>query len=296
MLYGSARDHVIGTRIVYADGRVIRTGGKVVKNVAGYDMNKLFIGAMGTLGIFSEITLKLRPLPKYEGLSLLHFPDGREEDIHTFAKEIMDSMMEPVSLEVLTPETSDMMTGKRLYTLAIAFEDREKAVRQQEAWVTEYLPTGVEQMVLHEGEAREWWDKFRWLSPNGHTDEADDAKTQAALKIGSQPSDVPATLKKAEELAEAHHVSIKAHGGAGHGISRVYMNGFTEDIIGYTKALRSEVEKNHGYAVCTHMPFTLREHADVWGGKPDYFPLLEGIKQANDPKKILNRHRFVGGI
>src|SRR5699024_5693105 len=85
LLYGSARDLVIGTRIVYADGRVIRTGGKVVKNVAGYDMNKLFIGVMGTLGIISEITLKLRPLPKYEGLSLLHFPDDREQGIHDFA-------------------------------------------------------------------------------------------------------------------------------------------------------------------------------------------------------------------
>src|SRR5690606_11710977 len=75
LLHGSGRDLVIGTRIVYADGRVIRTGGKTVKNVAGYDMNKLFIGAMGTLGVISEVTVKLRPLPKYEGLVLLHFPE-----------------------------------------------------------------------------------------------------------------------------------------------------------------------------------------------------------------------------
>ena len=401
LLYGSARDLVIGTRIVYPDGRVIRTGGKVVKNVAGYDMNKLFIGAMGTLGVISEITLKLRPLPKYEGLVLLHFPDGREEAIHEFAKSILDSMMEPVSLEVLTPVLAEKLTGKRLYTLAIAFEDQEKAVSQQEAWVADYLPLEVEQTILHEGEAKAWWDQFRHLGPNGHNDtsgepnadinitshdsradgcnitsddvhangpnghndtsddlhpnghnditddphagnitsddthendpngyndtlndpdakgqndhsnannqsnaphanghtnDPSDANTQAALKIGSQPSDVPGNLKKAEDLAETHHVSIKAHGGAGHGISKIYINGFPEDIITYTKAIRSEVEKKHGYAVCTHMPFALRETADVWGEKPAYFPLLEGIKQTNDPNKILNRHRFVGGI
>ncbi|MDA6161842.1 FAD-binding oxidoreductase, partial [Escherichia coli] len=56
--YGSARDAVIGLRTVYPDGKVIRSGGRVVKNVAGYDMNKLFIGSMGTLGVISEITLK----------------------------------------------------------------------------------------------------------------------------------------------------------------------------------------------------------------------------------------------
>ncbi|WP_010531660.1 FAD-binding oxidoreductase [Lentibacillus jeotgali] len=296
LLYGSARDHVIGTRIVYADGRVIRTGGKVVKNVAGYDMNKLFIGAMGTLGVISEITLKLRPLPKYEALSLLHFPDGYEQAIHDFAKRILDSMMEPVSLEVLTPAMAEKLTGKRLDTLAIAFEDQEKAVIQQEKWVTEHLPPDVEQTVLHEQEAVEWWEAFRRQGPNGHNDGADDPKTQAALKIGSLPSDVPGNLKKAEELAETHHVSVEAHGGAGHGISRVYINGYAEDVITLIKALRSEAEKKHGYVVCTHLPFALREEADVWGEKPAYFPLLDGVKRANDPKKRLNRQRFVGGI
>src|SRR5699024_9246363 len=296
LLYGSARDLVIGTRIVYADGRVIRTGGKVVKNVAGYDMNKLFIGAMGTLGIISEITLKLRPLPKYEGLSLLHFPDDREQEIHDFAKRILDSMMEPVSLEVLTPPTAEKLTGKRQYTLAIAFEDQEKAVSQQEKWVADNLPSGVEQTILHEQNASEWWDAFRRQSPNGHNDGTDDTITQAALKIGSLPSDVPGNLKKAEELAETHHVSVEGHGGAGHGISRIYINGLSEDIIAYIKALRSEAEKKQGYAVCTHLPYALRAAADVWGEKPAYFSLLDGIKRTNDPKKLLNRQRFVGGI
>ncbi|RYG73221.1 FAD-binding oxidoreductase [Lentibacillus lipolyticus] len=296
LLYGSARDHVIGTRIVYPDGRVIRTGGKVVKNVAGYDMNKLFIGAMGTLGVISEITLKLRPLPKYEGLSLVHFPDGREQEIHHVAKRLMDSMMEPVSLEVLTPATAEKLTGQRNYTLAIAWEDQEKAVTQQENWVAANLPAGIRHTCLHEQDAREWWDQLRHLGPNGYNDDVNEANTQAALKIGSKPSDVPSILTMAEEFAESHHVSVMAHGGAGHGISRVYVNGFPDDIIAYTKTLRSEVEKKHGYAVCTHLPFALREPANVWGEKPGYFSLLEGIKQTNDPKKILNRHRFVGGI
>ncbi|MFD1363666.1 FAD-binding oxidoreductase [Lentibacillus salinarum] len=296
LLYGSARDHVIGTRIVYPDGRVIRTGGKVVKNVAGYDMNKVFIGAMGTLGVISEITLKLRPLPKYEGLLLLHFPDGHEQDIYPFAARILDSMMEPVSLEVLTPTIAEKITGQRAYTLAIAFEDQEKAVSQQEKWVNDNLPSNVRQTVLHEEEASDWWKQFRRLAPNGHHDEPNDANTQAAVKIGSQPADVPGLLKQAAELAATYHVSVEGHGGAGHGISRIYINGYPEDLIAYLKALRSAVEKRHGYAVATHLPFTLRASFAAWGEKPSYFSLLEGIKRTNDPKKILNRQRFVGGI
>ncbi|MTW86960.1 FAD-binding protein [Virgibacillus dakarensis] len=296
LLYGSARDLVLGMRIVYPNGRVIRTGGKVVKNVAGYDMNKLFIGSMGTLGVISEITIKLRPLPKYVGLSLLHFPKGNEQDSRTFSVQLLDSMMEPVSLEMLNPTLAEKLTGERNDTLAIAFEDRENAVLEQENWIKEHLPTGVKHTVLHEDEASEWWDEFRHLGPNGYNDSEVDANTQAALKIGSNNLDVLINLKTADGLADAHHVVVEAHGGLGHGVSKVYVKGFPEDIISYIKALRAKLEEKRGYVVCTHLPFELRKAVSVWGKKPSYFPLLEGIKRTNDPKKILNRRRFVGGI
>ncbi|WP_156291079.1 FAD-binding oxidoreductase [Oceanobacillus salinisoli] len=296
LLYGSVRDLVIGTRIVYPDGRVIRTGGKVVKNVAGYDMNKLFVGSMGTLGVISEITIKLRPLPKYEGLSLLHFPQGNEQAIRAFTVLLLDSKMEPVSLEILNPAITEKMTGKHHYTLAIAFEDRENAVLYQENWVKEHLPIGAEHSVLHEEEARQWWAKFQHLGPNGHHDDENDTYTQAALKIGSNNLDVLINVKAAVELAKVFHVVVEAHGGVGHGILRVYVKGFPEDIVTYIKALRKKVEEKRGYVVCTHLPFKLRETVGVWGEKPGYFALLEGIKRTNDPNRILNRQRFVGGI
>lgn len=296
LLYGSARDLVIGTRIVYADGRVIRTGGKTVKNVAGYDMNKLFIGAMGTLGVISEITIKLRPLPTFEGLSLLHFPSGNAEKEREFAIKILDSVMEPVSLELLTPLLSEKLTGKKAYTLAMAFEDREKAVIAQEEWVKANVPEGVEHTILEQEEAREWWNRFRHIGPNGHDDDENEANTQAALKIGTNNMDVIYALETAEALAEEYGVSVRGHGGVGHGISRIFIKGNPENIVSYIKALRAKVEEKRGYVVCTHLPYALRTAVNPWGEKPGYFPILEGIKLANDPKRILNRQRFVGGI
>lgn len=251
---------------------------------------------MGTLGVISEVTLKLRPIPKFEGLSLVHFPNGSEQVIRDFSVEILDSMMEPVTLEMLTPSAAEKMTGESSYTLAIAFEDRENAVLEQEKWVTEHLPIGAEHIIMHEEEARNWWENFRHLGPNGYNDGNHEAETQAALKIGSNNLDVLVTLEAAEQLAEAYHVSVEAHGGLGHGISRVFVKGFPEDIVSYIKALRTKAEERHGYVVCTHLPFRLREAAGVWGEKPAYFALLEGIKRMNDPKEILNRKRFVGGI
>lgn len=259
-------------------------------------MNKLFIGSMGTLGVVSEITMKLRPLPKYEGLSLLHFPDETAKSIREFAVKILDSMMEPVSLELLTPSLAEKLTGHKKFTLAIAFEDRKEAVLRQEDWVKDHLPPGVEHTVLQEDEAREWWYDFRHIGPNGFNDEENDANTQAGLKLGTNNLNVVESLEAAKHLAEEHQVAVEAHGGLGHGLSKVYVKGFPENIVSFTKALRAKVEEKQGYVVCTHLPFALRETLDVWGEKPGYFAILDGIKLANDPKRILNRQRFVGGI
>ncbi|MFP3472812.1 FAD-binding oxidoreductase, partial [Micrococcus sp. SIMBA_144] len=79
-------------------------GGKVVKNVAGYDMNKLFIGAMGTLGVITEITLKLRPLPKHSSIVTLSVQEDAFHDLKAFITHIQDSMIEPVSLELVNPQ------------------------------------------------------------------------------------------------------------------------------------------------------------------------------------------------
>lgn len=95
--YGTIREHVIGLKVTCADGRVIKSGGKVVKNVAGYDMAKLFIGARGTLGLISEVTFKLRPLPEVERILGITVPATRAAEL---VRAVLQSELTPVVIDL----------------------------------------------------------------------------------------------------------------------------------------------------------------------------------------------------
>ncbi|MBU8919742.1 FAD-binding oxidoreductase [Bacillus sp. FJAT-29953] len=289
--YGSSRDVVIGLRIVYPDGKVIRSGGRVVKNVAGYDMNKLFIGSMGTLGVVSEVTVKLRPLPKYESLNLVLFPQGNMDEIKAFATKLLDSTMEPVTLELLSPSLSERLIGQRCYTIAVGLEDVETSVRYQENFIQSIQPALSELKVLSQQEAQSFWNQFYSLSPNSSTD-----LTQASLKIGVVNMDVTHVIKASHLLSDSHNLEVEANGGLGHGLCQINLSGSKDDILSAIQQTRELSTKLGGYTVINHLPFALRQEVDTWGKKPSHFFLLEGIKSKVDPNRVLNPKRFVGGI
>ncbi len=293
--YGAARDLVIGLRVVYPNGQMIRTGGKVVKNVAGYDMNKLFIGSMGTLGVISEITLKLRPVPKYESVVLLTFPQADLENIRRFTIQLLDSYMEPHALELLSPSLAARLTGKNVYTLAIGFEDVKKSVHYQEQVIENMKPQNSEMTILPQHEAKDFWNLFASLSPNS-TNLPNDEKIKTALKIGVKNLDVLQVIQECRLMEERKQLSIEAHGGLGHGLCTVILNGMEEEILEVMSSLTKSVETIGGYVVAKHLPLHLRKKVEVWGKKPAHFFLLEGIKAKIDPKRTLNEKRFVGGI
>ncbi|TYR79450.1 FAD-binding oxidoreductase [Priestia megaterium] len=293
--YGSARDVVIGMKLVYPDGTVIRSGGKVVKNVAGYDMNKLFIGSMGTLAVISEITLKLCPLAKFESLALVAFPKEDLQEIRTFVTTLLDSMMEPVALELLNSSLSQKLTNQPSYTLAISFEDVESAVRYQENFIKSIKPLNAEITVLQQQAARMFWNEFYQLGANGAVPSIN-KETEATLKIGVTNFDVLNVIKESEEFRQSHQVEIDAHGGLGHGLCQIYIKGASESIISVISKMRHSVASLGGYVVVKHLPFVLRQKVSVWGEPPAHFCLLEGIKSKVDPNRVLNDKRFVGGI
>ncbi|MEH7013307.1 FAD-binding oxidoreductase [Neobacillus niacini] len=291
--YGSARDNVIGLTMVYPDGTLIRSGGKVVKNVAGYDMNKLFIGAMGTLGVVSQVTVKLRPIPKYESILFVSFSESNVEEIRAFAVKVLDSMIEPISLEILNPSLAGKLTNTNQYTLLISFEDVKSSVNYQETVIRNIFPDNTTLRSLSQNEANSFWDKFYHQQPNGLTNAA---TTEAVLKIGVINLDVIKILQEAELIGDSCHVSIEAHGGFGTGLCHISIRGAKDDVVSAIQHIRKSVIQLGGYAVVKHLPISLRKEVNVWGEKTGSQFLFEGIKQKIDHNRILNKNRFVGGI
>lgn len=291
--YGSARDNVIGLRMIYPDGTFITSGGKVVKNVAGYDMNKLFIGAMGTLGVVSEVTLKLRPIPKYESILFVSFPENNLEEIQAFAVKVLDSMIEPISLEILTPSLAGKLTNINQYTLLISFEDVKSSVHYQENVIRSFTPEKTTLTSLSQNEAKSFWDKFYLHQPNGLTNLP---PTVAVLKIGVTNIDVIKIIKEAELIGDTCHVSIEAHGGFGTGLTQMTIRGASDDVVSAIRLIRDQAVDLGGYAIVKHLPFSLRKIVNVWGDQTASHFLFEGIKQKIDHNQIMNPSRFVGGI
>ncbi|HJU91898.1 MAG TPA: FAD-binding protein [Pyrinomonadaceae bacterium] len=128
--YGRPRGSVIGMKVVLANGNVIRVGGRVVKNVAGYDLCKLFTGSNGSLGMITEVNFKLRPRPEREATVMT---TGKTPDLIASARKVLDARLFPVAAEIASPVFAGLLgiTTPDLPVLLIRFAGNEKGVRYQ---------------------------------------------------------------------------------------------------------------------------------------------------------------------
>ena len=129
--YGRPRGSVIGMKLVMADGSVIKAGGRVVKNVAGYDLCKLFTGSYGTLGIITELTFKLRPRPAREATVL---STGSTFELLSVARTILDARLFPVAVELVSAAFANRLgieTDRNDAALLVRFAGNEKGVAYQ---------------------------------------------------------------------------------------------------------------------------------------------------------------------
>jgi glycolate oxidase FAD binding subunit len=302
LLYGTARDLVIGTRVVNADGVISKAGGRVVKNVAGYDLNKLYVGSLGTVGVIVELSFKLHPLPQAQGLLLAAF--GTAEDAAGAIAALMRSPLGPGAVELLdagaaaglpgSPSVSE--DGVLLIVAALGFE---KAVQRQLNDVKALCTKAVGTDAVREGEAL----TGIWSHLREHTDPSEDGI--ALLKLAVPPARSAIALATARRLAreDGFAPSTQAHAGSGVVYLKLRPEGWEGAWPGRLGALVSRLRTfargEGGSVVLEAAPAAAKQGADAidpWGDVGSGFPVMRALKENLDPKGTLNPGRFVGRL
>lgn len=303
--YGTARDLVIGIRVVHADGTITKGGAKVVKSVSGYDMNKLYLGSLGTLGIILEATFRLYPVPAVEHTWIAVFPTG--EAAAGALTQILHSTLVCTRIELLSPHAA-LPVGRQV---GYAFPEGTLAVAASVGSVAEAVDTQIAAIgqlcrqkgamagFLVEGSAQDslWSAICNFSSVNS------DGRLWATLKASVLPTHVVDTIYRAETLAHNLDLKSAAISEAGCGIVRLYWRGapgVTEpDPISIAKGideLRHWVVRRGGSLVVLSAPPVIKAEIDVWGPVGAALSLMRELKRQLDPQGLLNPGRFVGGI
>lgn len=289
LLYGTARDLVLGMRVATAGGELIKTGGQVVKNVAGYDLNKMYVGALGTLGVIIEVTLKVHPVPKAEATVVATFPEL--DEAHTVAGKLFRSVLYPRAVELVrapleeAPDSAPAGTWRVLVWAAGSPTTVARQTRDALAWCQEAGATDTSQLQGNEHAAI--WQSVREFGRNL-------AAGAALVKLTCLPSQL-AQLATSIDLAlnerQAGSAAILMHAGSGvmYAILPAASAEQLQAVLQLPRALG-------GSAVMEQAPLELKRGLDVWGPKRDDFHLMQALKAQFDPHSTLNPGRFVGGI
>jgi glycolate oxidase FAD binding subunit len=278
--YGTVRDLIIGIKVVLADGTVAKAGSKVVKNVAGYDLSKLFTGSLGTLGVIAEANFRLHPIRETARTVFLEVDD--HEKIADVTQELTHSSFSQFVLDALEIRWE----GDR-GVIAALFEGIEPAVEAQSSVATEALRSHGETSVLGEEDGEEFWESFArrpW--------DAGDV----GLKIGAPPSDLTAVLASVLEAAERAGVEARLSGHAGTGVTFAGLSGGEDGLVEVVEEVREIRVRRSGSVVVQEAPLTVKERLDAWGAGGDYLGLTRRVKEKFDPGYTMNPGRFLGGI
>lgn len=299
--HGTIRDYLIGISLVQPDGSWTKFGSRVVKNVTGYDMGRLYTGAFGTLGVLLDFFFKLKPLPPSEK-SVVLVLKGLPAAAQVIDK-IIRSPLVPAAVEFLNPAAVAFLNLSLALTrrddccaLVVRFGDVEKAVQWQVEQLERLCAEVVEQGTILSDAAEQavLWRLMRedrpWLQQA--------APLAVKLKINCLPNRLVETVQQLEswKIEPDSQLRIKAH--AGSGVIRAYMAAAeTETDAQRFRAqvheLRSILKPYRGAVIVESAPLMLRKALDVWGYDFKDRLLMRQIRQKFDPRGILNPGRFV---
>jgi glycolate oxidase FAD binding subunit len=270
--YGGLRDLIIGMTVVLADGTLAKSGGKVVKNVAGYDIHKLMTGSFGTLGVITEVNFRLHPAEEHARTWTARLPDG--EPVTALAEPLrglMDSQLVPSGVQI------------RIGKGEGAFDVRVAGLPECLDEYRNRIESIFGRLALEDG-GENAWDARQALF---------DRKDALILKVSLLPTEICALCEDLREWGGGAEIIVVAQA---IGLMAVAINAVPETASALLDRLRARVEPSGGSAVVLHAPDPLQGRIEVWGSDRGTLPLMREIKRRFDPHRILNPGRFVGNL
>jgi glycolate oxidase FAD binding subunit len=293
--FGGPRDMVLGLKIATMDGKVVKTGGRVVKNVAGYDLGKLLTGSCGTLGVIVEASLKLFPKPPERATFAMRAGTlGIARDLH---RSIRRSPLDPMRLVLLDSPAAALLGDSAAVPEATGVElwiELGGSNRVIERCMLELrrLASAVGATMGRREGAEEAWERVSnlalWLQPRYQ----DVTVLKAALPVAACEE----FLSRAQQEAEAERITLVSFAQVGVGI--VHLCALQETLSatfgGLVVRLRQAARDVGGTLVIEHCPLDLKSHVDVWGPGGDDLEAMRKMKSAWDPNGVLSPGRFLG--
>ncbi len=277
--YGGVRDLLIGLSFVRTDGEIAKAGGRVVKNVAGYDLMKLFTGSYGTLGIITQLTFRTYPLPPASGTIAF---TGDTEKIAQMAQALRNSSFTPTRADFLSVSVVKNLNLGEGCGLIIQFETIPESIAKQiEELSTIGKSLNLTMTRFEDNNEKSLWDQLKSLTSVCPNDSG------ITCKIGLLPSAIAHFLS---QLPADHYGIIHNKSGLG----KLVLT--SDQDISHLKEMRNLCQDNQGFLTILEASNTVKTEIDPWGYTGNALTMMKKIKQQFDPNNQFSPNRFVGGI
>ena len=295
--YNSVRDMCLGIEFVRSDGEIVKAGGRVVKNVAGYDLMKLLTGSFGTLGVVSSVTFRLYPLPEYTQVVVI-----------TGTSEAIAQAQEKISTSVLTPTACDLLSASVISDLAISplksgenvglamqFSSLKASVIEQCDRVTK-LAEELNLQVQVITEYQEFWQLLElvmWKEDLRNRIESDPTN-HVLCKLGVLPSAAVSIMEQCEQIFSNLSHYLQVHLGSGLGLLRVEYKAEKEvaAIAEQIAKVRLIAESHGGFLTILEAPHALKFKQNVWGYRGNAGDLMHKLQTQFDSRGLLSPDRL----
>ena len=288
--YGGVRDLVLGVTFVRADGQIAKAGGRVVKNVAGYDLMKLLSGSYGTLAVLTQATLRLYPLPATSATRLL---TGNPDHIAAATQALFCSTLTPTAIDLLTPQLFMPWVSAGGLGLTVRFQSFAESVAAQCDRLQSLAH--AHQLTLTPITATDdagFWDSLQhqlWST-------ASPPDPAVICKIGILPAVAAPTLTTLAQTCQTQGFTLQGRIHASSGLGTLRLTGDAFPSVELLRELRSHCHQAQGFLTVLQAPPDLKSRLDIWGYTGNALTIMQQIKTQFDPGNLLNPGRFVQGI